>query len=88
MIENFYWHYTLLELKLNTKLTVEISKLRKKYAELEAKNIEVVAENAKLKQDKEEEQSLQNRGNRYTDNTSDEAEYRTSNITDISSNSD
>ncbi|CAG8831537.1 18060_t:CDS:2, partial [Gigaspora margarita] len=35
--------------KLNTKLTVEISELRKKYAELETKNIEVNVENAKLK---------------------------------------
>ncbi|CAG8758730.1 21807_t:CDS:10, partial [Gigaspora margarita] len=72
------------------------------------KNIKVEAENAKLKQDKEEvearflnleqkdrektdliaklkhdvslikEQSLQNRGNRYTDNASDDTEYRTS----------
>ncbi|KAF0421283.1 hypothetical protein F8M41_006806 [Gigaspora margarita] len=36
--------------KLNTKFTVEISELRKKYAELETKNIEVNVENAKLKQ--------------------------------------
>ncbi|CAG8781758.1 2259_t:CDS:1 [Cetraspora pellucida] len=101
--------YTIVSLReLNTKLTVEISKLRKKYAELEAKNIKVEVENAKLKQDKEEvearflnleqrdrektdliaklkhdvllikEQSLQNRGNGYTDNASDDAEYRTS----------
>ncbi|CAG8848407.1 31264_t:CDS:2, partial [Gigaspora margarita] len=101
--------YTIVSLReLNTKLTVEISELRKKYAELETKNIEVEAENAKLKQDKEEvearflnleqkdrektdliaklkhdvllikEQSLQNRGNGYTDNASDDAEYRTS----------
>ncbi|CAG8771850.1 19613_t:CDS:2 [Gigaspora margarita] len=102
--------YTIVSLReLNTKLTVEISELRKKYAKLEAKNIKVEAENAKLKQDKEEvearflnleqkdrektdliaklkhdvslikEQSLQNRSNRYTDNASDNAEYRTSN---------
>ncbi|CAG8625543.1 16898_t:CDS:2, partial [Racocetra persica] len=71
--------YTIVSLReLNTKLIVEISELRKKYAELEAKNIKVEAENAKLKQDKEEEQSLQNRGNGYTDNASDNAEYRTS----------
>ncbi|CAG8540717.1 12116_t:CDS:2 [Cetraspora pellucida] len=91
--------------ELNTKLTVEISKLRKKYAKIKAKNIKVEAENTKLKQDKEEvearflnleqrdrkktdlitklkhdvlpikEQSLQNRGNRYTNNISDNAEY-------------
>ncbi|CAG8530304.1 3902_t:CDS:2, partial [Gigaspora rosea] len=35
--------------ELNTKLIVEISKLRKKYAELETKNIEVNVENAKVK---------------------------------------
>ncbi|CAG8451545.1 434_t:CDS:1, partial [Paraglomus occultum] len=40
--------------ELNTKLTDKISELRKKYTELEAKNIEVVTENAKLKQDKED----------------------------------
>ncbi|CAG8473072.1 3688_t:CDS:2 [Diversispora eburnea] len=40
--------------ELNTKLAFEISELRKKYAELEAKNIEVETENTKLKQDKKE----------------------------------
>ncbi|CAG8832527.1 39788_t:CDS:2 [Gigaspora margarita] len=93
--------YTIVLLrKLNTKLTVEISELRKKYAKLEAKNIKVEAEKAKLKQDKKEsreigkktdfiaklkhdvllikEKSLQNRGNGYTDNASDDAEYQIS----------
>ncbi|KAF0429713.1 crinkler family protein [Gigaspora margarita] len=101
--------YTIVSLReLNTKLIVEISELRKKYAELEVKNIKVEAEKAKLKQDKEEvearflnleqrdrkktdliaklkhdvslikEQSLQNRGNGYTNKASDDAEYQTS----------
>ncbi|CAG8639982.1 11685_t:CDS:1, partial [Diversispora eburnea] len=36
--------------ELNSKLVADIDELRKKFAEVETENIEVKAENAKLKQ--------------------------------------